>query len=544
MFSLFKGGIAKVRPSATISIEKLLKLIKTRNIAVEEIRKLDPVKLGKDEYDKQKDALKVKLDNITPTCTVSYRDKKHIVNFSGYMYLDVDFDPQIYSQEQTREKKKEIIEKYKDVVKLVCISTSGYGISILVKVENEISENNFASIRKYICEEIFTDLRLDPHTKDIARAWYIPMDEDCYYNPYSVIEIPESAIHTILNSSSDSVPFALSEKINAGRKTGKGDYEYNLVKSEVWSSELKFKTHVEVKNRVFDMRPVEYCEVFIHKNYRIPDKRKMPEFGRLIHSLIYLNPDANPDNIFSYISYINQNRTVKPALFKNLKRYFDMVYCGVKKNGILKPNIKIKTFHCKDNTISPLERNMLSKRITALYRMYVSSEMVYCAKRILELSKSANHTILNPSSDSVRFALSPCGRITQQVVCDFINERAIQINEDCKKKAISIRTVKTYWDVEPIDFDEFVEMENEKIVITYVPVELNSQRVDSGVLDTQIPEETAIAMEDKSETGLTAAEQEYIDGLEKMRRRDEERTKEQEMIRQSYLDKTVKGSRW
>ena len=486
MFSLFKGGIANVWPSATISIEKLLKLIKARNIAIEEIRKLVPVKLGNTAYDKQKDALKVKLDNITPNCTVTRRDQEHIVNFSGYMYFDLDLDPQIYSQEQTREKKMEIIEKYKDVVKLVCISTSGYGISILVKVENEISENNFASIRNYICEEIFTDLHLDPHTKDIARAWYIPMDEDCYYNPYSVIEIPESAIHTILDSSSDSVPFALSEKSNAGRKTAKGDYEYNLVKSEVWSSELKFKTHVEVKNRVFDMRPVDYCEVFVHKNYRIPDKRKMPEFGRLIHSLMYLNPDANPDNIFSYISYINQNRTVKPALFKNLKRYFDMVYNGVKKNRILKPNIKIKTFHCRDNTISPLERNILSRRMTTMYRKHLSSEMVYCAKRILELLKSANHTILNPSSDSVRFALSPCGRITQQVVCDFINERAKQTNGDSKKNTISIRTVKTYWDVEPMDFDELVERENEKIEITYVPVDCYNQGTHSGILDTQI----------------------------------------------------------
>ena len=104
-----------------------------------------------------------------------------------------------------------------------------------------------------------------------------------------------------------------------------------------------------------------------------------------------------------------------------------------------------------------------------MYRRHLSSEMVYCAKRILELSKSANHTILNPSSDSVRFALSPSGRITQQAVCDYINERAKQTNGDSKKNAISIRTVKTYWDVEPMDFDELVEMENDRIEITYVP---------------------------------------------------------------------------
>jgi len=66
----------------------------------------------------------------------------------------------------------------------------------------------------------------------------------------------------------------------------------------------------------------------------------------------------------------------------------------------------------------------------------------------------------------------------------------------------------------------------------------------SGVLGTQIQHETEIVIEHKRVPELTEEEQKYIDELEAMRMKGEARSKEQELIRQSYLDRTVKGSRW
>lgn len=57
-----------------------------------------------------------------------------------------------------------------------------------------------------------------------------------------------------------------------------------------------------------------------------------------------------------------------------------------------------------------------------------------------------------------------------------------------------------------------------------------------GVLDTHIPHEIGIEIECKPAVGLTAEEQKYIDELEEICRKGGARSKEQEIIRQWYLD--------
>ncbi len=67
---------------------------------------------------------------------------------------------------------------------------------------------------------------------------------------------------------------------------------------------------------------------------------------------------------------------------------------------------------------------------------------------------------------------------------------------------------------------------------------------DGGVTDTQILKETEITTEHKPEAELTPEEQRYIDEWEERLRKNEERDKEQEMIRKSYLDSSVKKRWW
>ncbi len=523
MFSYFPNGIRDCKPSKKISIESLVKEIKNNNTpAIRAIRTLD---FNDATYQAKKKKLKEHLSNITPNCTVTYRDDEHITEFSGYMYFDIDhLDNAIVY-------KAHLIDKYKDHMGMVCISCSGKGISFLTKIENEITRSNFSSIREYICNVIFKDLRLDPKTKIKSNALYVSYDLDCYFNPGAVIHVPEEfikneiqkdkkgAIGNIINTPPDCLPTA--------------PFKYNLISISDVITKLKFKTDVEVVHKVFDLRPVEYCEVFLPPDYRIPLGKKHTTFAQIIHNLVHLNPDINPDYIFSYINWLNATRTVPGthATMHDLIRHFNMIYTGIKKTGILKPKTRIKYFHCRPNTISPLQKKILSRRMTYMYKVYQSINKISLAKQIIETEnrKSAIGNIINTSPDCLPNA--PI-KITQQAVLKVINDLA----DKKGAKGIGIRTVKTYWNVEPINLDEVLQMENEKVEVTYVPIESHSGTIDSGVMDTQILDETKNVMEPKPTLELTVEEQKYIDELEEMDRKGEERSKEQERIRQWYLD--------
>jgi len=424
-----------------------------------------------------------------------------------------------------------------------------------VKVENEITENNFHSIREYICREVFTDVPLDENTKDKSRAWFVPYDAECYYNPYAIIEIPENKIENrksandnIINSSYELLSFALSENKAGVEKK----YAYRLINIGEVLSKLKFKTHVDVKNKVFDIKDVEFCEVYIHPKYRIPDGKKRELFSLYTRNLFHLNPDIEPDYIFSYLNWINENRTVPGTkmVFPQLIHLFASIHKSIRETGITKHTIKIKQKHFKENTISKAQKSSVTREITDLLRMSNSINKVQLAKQILvEKRKSANDNIINSSYELLSFA--PIKKVTQREVFDFIKERARLTNS----KGVSIRTVQTYWDYDIVDIQDIERIENDRLEITYIPKEERKESLEdirhvvtiaqhSGVSDAQILNETEKVVQYQPAAVLTAAEQEYIDELEEICRKGEERAKEQEMIRQSYLDRTVKSSWW
>jgi hypothetical protein len=69
---------------------------------------------------------------------------------SGYIYLDID------NIENALKYKKEFISKYKDVVSMVCLSSGGSGLSILVKISHTItSKEEYKSIVGYLSSHYF-----------------------------------------------------------------------------------------------------------------------------------------------------------------------------------------------------------------------------------------------------------------------------------------------------------------------------------------------------------------------------------------------------
>ncbi len=377
------------------------------------------------------------------------------------MYFDIDNIDDAVSH------KMKLINEYKEYISMICLSCSGTGLSILTKIENEITALNFDSIREYICKNIFKDLNLDPKTKSKSNAWYVSYDPHCYFESSSVIEIPEEFIRNkqFKENTKGALP---TISIPPSDNVGNAPFEYQRIPiSEIYDT-LKFKTEVVVENRIFDLKPVEYCEIYIGHDYQIPKGKKEAIFAQLIHNLIYLNPDVDPDYILNYIIYLNFNKTVPgtEASMNDLTRFFNRIYNGIEK-GIFKPKVRIKYFHCRPNTISPKEQKALSIRMTSAYKINHSITQLRDAREYLEEEKrkSALPTLSGRSIDIVGNA--PFIKVTQKEIEQFFKNQSTE--NGCK--GIAIRTIKRYWNVEPFDLEEIAREENERIQITYIQKE-------------------------------------------------------------------------
>ena len=139
-YSYFENGIKDVNPKKNIDFPQLIKLIRNnpKQSLIEQIRML---RLNGDDYYK---TLKDTLPNITPNCIVSKRSLKgnkidiNLKVFSQYIYFDID-EPRV-------DYKNYIIEKYGHLISMVCTSSSAGGVSLLFKITNQITKDNFNSI--------------------------------------------------------------------------------------------------------------------------------------------------------------------------------------------------------------------------------------------------------------------------------------------------------------------------------------------------------------------------------------------------------------
>jgi hypothetical protein len=449
-FSYFKKGIEDTIPTCKISIEKLIKEIKKENPEIEKIRQLD---ICDPRYAEKKKAFKEKLHYITPNAVVTKRKDNCITSFSNYMYFDVD------EVEDVKALKQKLIASHGNDISMLCLSSSGRGLSILVKIENEVTKENFKLIWEYIDAHIFTDVRLDPKPKAPANAWYISYDPECYFSPSAVIDIPEEYLEMIVikESATCNIITPPTDILQVAPFIKRNNSEIDSF------TKLKFKTDVAIQNSIFDFKPIGYCEVFLPQDYRIPKGRKQAVFSTIIHNLVYLNPGLVSSYIYDYIRWMNQNKTIPgtEATKEDLLRFVKMVYAKIN-DGCFTPTIRTKYFHCRSNVIPSAERKLIGRRMHAMYSKFLSIEIVQTAKQIILLQKSATDNIITPLPDILPVALSE-QKVTQQEVLELIKERSKMIGI----KPIGIRTIKTYWNKPQFDFDEMVQRENDRLVTMY-----------------------------------------------------------------------------
>lgn len=418
MFSLFENGIKDTKHSKHIGLAELKQIIRNNpnKNKIEHIRTLR--KNGDDYYR----TLKSGLPYITPNCMVNIRnlDTEHFdqnfIQFSQYLYYDID-------KLNQEEYKSYFINRYGHLVSMVCLSSSGGGISVILKVKNKITKDNFDEIWINVRTTVLAEEPIDEKCKDIGRAMFISYDPGLYYNDENEIEVDIED----LDNQTYKKRGKQSKTCNDFNNTLISPF--SIISIDEILPKLITRTVVEVSNPIVDYKPVECVEVFFPKF--IKDGTKHIIYTSMIHHLVHLNPDLEEAYLFSYLFYIN-NRFARPGMErKELIRLFNMVYNGIKVTGktFLKKEIQFIHFN-PSCVLAKKEKSTIANMLNGCKRKNESIRKIQLAKYELE---QMGH------------------KITQKHIAGL--------------SGLSLKTVRTHFNSPMIDMDEMVAIVNDSVPI-------------------------------------------------------------------------------
>lgn len=373
MISYFENGVKQIEPNKEIDIYELVEIIK-QNPKIELINEIRKLKC--DDNDSYK-SIKKSLPNITPNCLVSKRnvstDIKSLNGFSQFMYFDLD------NCDNVNEYKNQIIEKFGQYLTMVCISTSGAGLSLIFRIENEMTVNNFISIWLWIRNEILVNETVDEKTKDIGRCMFISSDPEVYFNDSNQITIVESELEKY-NSEGCAHQYKSDKGINIILDCAlKSRNIYEAIKL------LKIQTPVDILKPVVECKIITgYVKIFIPKV--IKDGHKHSTFTSIIHHLYYLNPAIDPQYIYWFLKYIN-DRVAKPKMNEyELERLFQFVYQQIINIGKNEVTTRTKKIHFNENCNLKKETKIkIAVQLNAIINKNKSIQKIIDAKDELRL---------------------------------------------------------------------------------------------------------------------------------------------------------------
>ncbi len=371
-------GIRNTAPKGRIDLKHLYELIQngTHKGQVETIRHL------KRKGDELYKAFKETLPCITPQVDVKVRklDEEHFTEnficFTGLFYFDIDNVVDVLSEKQR------IINQYGSQVALVCISPSGSGITILVRVSNEITKGNFLFIWNTIRHTILKDEKVDMRATGIGRAMFVSYDPDVFINNDCVIdvELEDKNIGTQPNTYEFSKYNSLVSDFS-----NKNYRHYHVYSLDDILANLITKTIVPVSNPVVEFKEVEVLDE-IRIMFKIEDTYKHSIYYRIIHQLYYLNPDVEIDYIYSYLFFINNTKARVKMQTTELIRYFNIIISHIKSTGeyYLDKRIKRVHFNSENKDISKEEKKSIASVLNGLFTRLQSRKKIDRAITILQ----------------------------------------------------------------------------------------------------------------------------------------------------------------
>ena len=409
MFSLYEGKINNKIPSKTIDFNTLINIIRT-NPYKRDYKVIRTHKKGDIEYNQGKK----ELVRCNPNCVLKYNSisgpdfEKNYEIGSGYIYLDID------NLNNPIEFKKEFISKYKEVVSMVCLSSGGSGLSVLVKINHLItSKHEYKCIIDFLKSQYFGDVEFDSGSDKLSQMWFISHDPNVFVNTEVCIDVTEGLkcvdqgiIHE--GVSNNTLFYALEKEI---MYLSISDINSNLI------TKTKY-----INKKDIDIETVPWTDIKIPRVIKDGNKRRI--YTRLIHSLFHLNPEVEPKYVLGYIYNVNRNCADPKMSYRDLLSLFNMQYGYIKSDHYEYQNYRYKTLH-----ISP------DAKLTSGQKSIIANKVNGCIRK--NKTKSVIAAAINQFSNK---------------------EQDYSVSSISKMTGVSRKTVGLYInDLDPIDIDDLIE---------------------------------------------------------------------------------------
>ena len=351
MFSFYDEGIHNNTPSSTIEISQLVDIIRNNPYQ----KDFSTLRLLSKEDPKYSE-LKLGLPRCQPNCVVKYNSIKkenfdrNYLRGSGYVYLDLDniSDAEGYKQQ--------LICKYPDMISLICISSGGKGLSLLIRINEIISSHcHFKKVMQFLKREVFTGLNFDEKTERLGNMWFVSQDPNLYYNPSALVTVPTA--QNCLDQSILHSEYGNNTLYYAEKRISK--IPISLINRSLNTSTLfpgDKPIHIET---------IDWVEIKLPRV--IKDGKRASTLTSLIHRLFHLNPEVDPVFIFAYIYRINEHLTEpKWRTYRDLQALFNFHYRIIHTEGYVFKGSRKKRVHIsKELNIEGVSRPAIANTLNA-----------------------------------------------------------------------------------------------------------------------------------------------------------------------------------
>ena len=397
MFSLYEGKINNKIPSKTIDFNTLITIVKT-NPYKRDYKVIRTHKKGDIQYNQGKK----ELVRCHPNCVLKYNSisgpdfEKNYEIGSGYIYLDID------NLNNPIDFKKEFILKYKEVVSMVCLSSGGIGLSVLVKINHLItSKHEYKCIIDFLKSQYFRDVEFDRGSDKLSQMWFISHDPNVFVNTEVCIDVTEGLkcvdqgiIHRVV--SNNTLFYALEKEI---MYLSIADINSNLI------TRTKYNNKKDI-----DIETIPWTDIKIPRVIRDGSKRRI--YTRLIHSLFHLNPEVEPKYVLGYIYNVNRNCADPKMSYRDLLSLFNMQYGYIKSDHYKYQNFRYKTIHISpDAKLTSSQKSIIANKINGCIRQNKTKSVI----------AAAINQLINDEKDYSVSSISKMTGVSRKTVGLYIN---------------------------------------------------------------------------------------------------------------------------
>ena len=440
MFSLFRNGIKDTKSPTLIDFRSLVTMIQdSPNKA--KIRKIRELRAANDQAYK---TLKLELPNITPNCYVSERSigeketfESNFKGMSKYIYFDFDDVEDINSY------KNHLINQYGAYCSLISTSSSGKGVSMIIRVNSGLNEFNYTHVWNYIRKEILGAEDVDMKSRNLGRAWFVPYDSDVFCNYESDIVIPDEVLkqHSLpyeVPKVKDVIVEGVRSEVfqnmlnrlfdNLDKEIEVADEIIINGEKHVNISDLVWTTPVEVNEPILEFKPVIVDHLYFP--ILVKDGKKRSTFCKLVRKILKLNPYKTEAFIYAALYKVNQKHTDVPMLDSKLRELVHTIFNKVQKEGHQDNEGKLKYIHFnKDCTLDKKSKLKIANSLIGISKRNKSIDKIKETISLLEsknikVTKAAisKYSGLNPST--IRRNISQ-SKIDVQDIVKGINSSAV-----------------------------------------------------------------------------------------------------------------------